>query len=62
MVVLNVYGKIEPICISEKLKLYIKNLPCVEHDNWQESIRNELLESMKIREIRLKGMNIEMIK
>ena len=27
MVVLNFYGKIEPICISEKLGLYIANLP-----------------------------------
>lgn len=53
MVVLNAYGKIEPICISEKLKLYIKNLPSEEHDNWQEYIRDELLESMKMREIRL---------
>lgn len=53
MVVLNIYGKIEPICISEKLKLYVKNLPCEEHDNWQDYIRNQLLESMKMREIRL---------
>ena len=32
MVVLNFYGKIEPICISEKLGLYIANLPNEEYN------------------------------
>lgn len=30
MVVLNIYGKIELICISQKRKLYIANLPTEE--------------------------------
>lgn len=29
MVILNMFGKIEPICISQKMKLYISNLPMV---------------------------------
>ena len=34
MVVLNFYGKIEPICISEKLGLYIANLPNEEYNEY----------------------------
>ena len=44
MVVLNTYGKIDPLCISQKLKLYISNLPCSEDDDWH----TELLQEMKI--------------
>ena len=41
MVVLNVSGKIEPICISDKLKLYISNLPNEEENNWNKELVNE---------------------
>jgi len=44
MVVLNTFGKIEPMCISHKLKLYISNLPCSEDNNWKD----EVLQEMKI--------------
>ena len=46
MVVLNFYGKIEPICISEKLKLFISNLPEEEMNEWQ----TELAEEFEFRE------------
>lgn len=42
MVVLNVSGKIEPICISDKLKLYISNLPNEEENNWNKELVNEM--------------------
>lgn len=41
MVVLNVYGRIEPVCISEKLKLYISNLPCCD-DDWNTELVEEM--------------------
>ena len=44
MVVLNTYGKIAPLCISQKLKLYISNLPRSEDDDWH----TELLQEMRI--------------
>lgn len=42
MVVLNFYGKIEPICISKKLGLYIANLPNEEHNEWRDDLAEEL--------------------
>lgn len=42
MVVLNFYGKIDPICISKKLGLYISNLPNVTHNEWRDSLADEL--------------------
>lgn len=42
MVVLNFYGKIEPICISEKLGLYIANLPNEEYNEWRNALAEEL--------------------
>ena len=48
MVVLNFYGKIEPICISNKLKLYIANLPADEpNNNWREHLSDELKRGIK---------------
>ena len=47
MVVLNFYGKIEPICISNKLKIYISNLPSDEHNNWQHSLAEDLKHGIK---------------
>ena len=51
MVVLNFYGKIEPICISEKLGLYIANLPSEEHNEWRGALANELELAVKTDKI-----------
>lgn len=42
MVVLNFYGKIPRICISEKLGLYLSNLPNEEFNEWQDGMSDEL--------------------
>ncbi len=42
MVVLHVYGKICPICISQKLGLFISNLPTEDDNNWMEDLAQEL--------------------
>lgn len=42
MVVLHVYGKICPICISQKLGLFISNLPTEDDNNWKEDLKQEL--------------------
>lgn len=42
MVVLNILGKIKPICISKKLKIYISNLPNEKNNNWNEDLVNEM--------------------
>ncbi len=47
MVVLNIYGKIKPICISKKLGLYIANLPKEEHNNWNNMLYEEMILAKK---------------
>ncbi len=42
MIALNTYGIIEPVCISQKLKLYISNLPCTEEDDWNTALQQEM--------------------
>lgn len=42
MVILNLLGKIEPICISQKLKLYIANLLKGDFNNWNGSLVEEM--------------------
>lgn len=42
MVVFNFYGKIPRICISEKLGLYLSNLPNEGLNEWQDELSNEL--------------------
>lgn len=42
MVVLHVYGKICPLCISQKLGLFISNLPTEDDNNWKEDLKQEL--------------------
>ena len=42
MVVLNCYGKIERICISSKLGLFLSNLPDSMENNWKEELEKEL--------------------
>ena len=48
---LNFYGKIEPIRISEKLGLYIANLSNEEHDAWRDALANELEVAVKTDQI-----------
>ena len=47
MVVLNIYGKIKPICISKKLGLYIANLPKEKHYNWNDMLYEEMVLAKK---------------
>lgn len=42
MVVLNIYSKIEPICISKKLGLYISNLPNEQTNDWNSKLIEEM--------------------
>lgn len=51
MVVLNFYGKIEPICLSKKLGLYIANLPNEEYNEWRDCLAKELELSVKANKI-----------
>lgn len=48
MVVLNILGKIEPTCISQKLKLYIANLPNDEMNNWNAHLVKEIETALKL--------------
>lgn len=49
MVILNFYGKIEPICISQKLGLYLSNLPNGEENNWRDMLVDDI--DMAVKEI-----------
>lgn len=51
MVVLSIYGKIDPICISHKLKLYISNLPEEEHNQWNSYLFNQFKKFLEIDRI-----------
>ena len=51
MVVLSIYGKIEPMCISQKLKLYVSNLPREEHNNWNKELFCEFEEALAIKKL-----------
>ena len=51
MVVLNFYGKIEPVCISKKLGLYISNLPNEKHNEWRNEMADELEMAVKADKI-----------
>lgn len=48
MVILNIMGKIEPICISRKLGLYIANLPNSEINNWNAHLVEEMEVALKL--------------
>lgn len=50
MVILNIYGKIKPTCISEKLKLFIGNLPC----DWKSGLIEEYKNILEIRKLQNK--------
>lgn len=55
MVVLNIYSKTDPICISKKLGLYISNLP----NDWKTELKERILESKEIIERSTKKYNIK---
>ena len=59
MVTLNVYGKIAPICISEKLKLYISNLPNSAECNWKQYVLEELQSAIDVHNLRCKNHSID---
>lgn len=59
MVVLNMFGKIKPICISEKLKLYISNLPKEENNNWNEYLVEEIKEAFAVDKITCERLMIK---
>lgn len=51
MVVIDVYGKIEKILISDKLKLYISNVP----DDWKEEIIEDMVEEIRQQKVDIKN-------
>lgn len=51
MIVLNIYGKIKPICISNKLKLYLGNLPNEKENDWNSMLLEELFFCIKTDKI-----------
>ena len=59
MVVLNIFGKIEPICISDKLKLYISNLPNEENNDWNKELVDEMRAAMKMDIIESEKLGIK---
>lgn len=59
MVVLNIFGKIEPICISDKLKLYISNLPNEENNDWNKELVDEMRAAMKINIVESEKLGIK---
>lgn len=59
MVILNMFGKIEPICISQKMKLYISNLPNSTENNWNSYIVKEFKHALKIQDLACKMAGVE---
>lgn len=47
MLILNIFGKIQPICLSKKLKLYIANIPNDEDHDWNETFVKEMKASLQ---------------
>ena len=59
MVVLNIYGKIEPICISNKLKLYISNLPNEEQNDWNSYLFDVFKKFLEIDRINYSSFGLQ---
>lgn len=51
MVVLNFYGKIEPICVSQKLGLYLANLPNEAGNEWRDELAKAIELAVKADKI-----------
>lgn len=58
MVVLDCYGKVEPICISHKLKLYVSNLPKSQNNDWCSELVAELNEMEAINKLQQKRLQL----
>ena len=59
MVVLSIYGKIDRICISHKLKLYISNLPEEEHNQWNSYLYNQFKKFLEIDRINCASVGLQ---
>lgn len=59
MVIINMFGKIEPICISQKMGLYISNLPNDEDNNWNAEIVEEFKQALKLQEINCETIGVK---
>lgn len=59
MLILNIFGKIEPICLSKKLKLYIANIPNDADNNWNDVFVREMKASLQHNVIEHKKLSIE---
>ena len=55
MVVLNICEKIEPICLSKKLGLYISNIVDCPYEEWDEHVAEEFIKSRRINEINVEN-------
>ena len=53
MVIIDVYGKINKTVISDKLKIYISNLP----SDWKEVIIKDMLQEVRKQKIMLNNKN-----
>ena len=60
MVVLNLCKKIDTICISKKLGLYISNLKDCPYGNWEEYVAKEYKNALEISKITSRGSNIDL--
>lgn len=59
MVVLNILEKIDPICLSKKLGLYISNLKDCPYEGWDELVVEEFMKARKIAKITAEGLKID---
>ena len=51
MLVLNCYGKINRICISKKIGMYLSNLPDSVENNWKSALKEQLWLSNEAEEL-----------
>lgn len=58
MVVLDAFGKIERTLISEKLKLYVANLPNNQENDWQASLEEELKTALLVDSIEAQKLSV----
>lgn len=58
MVVLNFYDEIHRVCISEKLGLYLSNLPNEEFNRWQEGLSNKLCLAQNANQIYQESLGV----
>lgn len=59
MTVLSILGRIEPICISEKLKLYIANVPNDRDNDWQSVLVTEMQKGLTLHEMNASSLGVK---